>query len=77
MGTDRRGSVPGQREHEAENEERHTQETHSTGRPVPWDERDVEEDIVAEPDDVDEQFRQEDVEEANGERAPARETAFG
>ncbi len=70
-------SVPGERENESEEEEHHAQESHPAGGPVPGDERDVEADVVAEPDDVDEQFRQEDVEEADGERAPARETAFG
>jgi len=76
-GRPRRFSVTRQREHESEREERQAQETHPAGGPVPGDERDVEGDVVAEPDDVDEQFRQEDVEEADGERAPARETAFG
>ena len=70
-------SLGRQREPEPEEEERHAQETHPAGGPVPGDERDVEGDVVAEPDDVDEQFRQEDVEEADGERTPARETAFG
>lgn len=76
-----RGRIPGslgrQREEESGEGEADPEQSHPAGGPVPGHERDVEGDVVGEPDGVDEQFRQEDVEEADGERAPSDEAAFG
>lgn len=71
------GSLGRQREEESGEGEADPEQSHPAGGPVPGHERDVEGDVVGEPGGVDEQFRQEDVEEADGERAPSDEAAFG
>jgi hypothetical protein len=69
-------SVGRQRQGDTEENEHTTEQSHTPDGPVARDERDVEDHVVAEPDEVDEQFREEDVEEADGEGTPARESAF-